>query len=707
MRKNTKKYNRILRLLVFFLCCLFMGSISGCGERESGILAWKRMADHFMFGELSWGQSFGWSYHAYSEEAVKEPEEMMQACTDSGTEWKAEGCFVVSRRMQRQDEVSEEAAEGKVEVMRASMSQEALLTHINALSEELFLYYTHVSCVIAGDTAVTQLVRVDAGEEHWLYLQQGETVYALYSFMAEESWQAFLEDWLLAAELKWSGETVCGNRSELPADHCEEGLCKYFLYDDFSIYLADSRLLSCQHDEAGFSLKLERDKEEEGDEKETEVCEFWMQTGVDLPDCGSEADYLSYFVEGYPTMSYYRVDLKDREPGEEADYNNVWRQIEDSEGKYVFFYYNGIPCAAGVQGEDFIGAVGKLKGQSGYGIYDSTNYGYWQREENGDIYCKDALGGFIEYIEREVNGERLIIMTWDIDDREDRQDEEIFDRMEVSIRKEGEEVPLQVFYIWKCASPDVPESYFEDINADGYQDLIVVNRLAANLNAAVFLWSPSEGRFLEDTGVLDFYSSYYVDAVNRRIHVSTHGSAITGSWTTYQWTGESGLEEIKCFSYAGGDFSDIEEVQVSRYENGREEIWMDCAYDREEFFGELYLYDDIHNSYEWDCVWEQEVTNEETGKKFTLRYLELRRWDAAHEGRGADGGYYYEGGLFVYDEDTRLTYVGYSDFISSLSGITMGNLKDSFPFMEYDEEGLILHYDGGGEWGIPWEGLIN
>lgn len=79
-----------------------------------------------------------------------------------------------------------------------------------------------------------------------------------------------------------------------------------------------------------------------------------------------------------------------------------------------------------------------------------------------------------------------------------------------------------------------------------------------------------------------------------------------------------------------------------------------------------------------------------------------------HTGEGGgDGGYYYEGGLFVYDEDTRLTYVGYSDFTVSLSGITMGNLKDRFPFMEYDEEGLILYYDGGSMWGIPWEGLIN
>ena len=149
---------------------------------------------------------------------------------------------------------------------------------------------------------------------------------------------------------------------------------------------------------------------------------------------------------------------------------------------------------------------------------------------------------------------------------------------------------------------------------------------SANLNAATFLWSPSEWRFLEDAGVLDFYSGYYVDAVNRRIHVSTHGSALCGDWTTYQWTGESSLEKIKVFSYNGGGFSDTMEVQVSRYENGREEVWMDCAYDREEFDE---LYQDIYNSYEWDCVWEQEVTNEKTGKKFVMRagFLFMTRKD--------------------------------------------------------------------------------
>lgn len=225
---------------------------------------------------------------------------------------------------------------------------------------------------------------------------------------------------------------------------------------------------------------------------------------------------------------------------------------------------------------------------------------------------------------------------------------------------------------------------------------------ASNLNTAVFLWSSSEERFLEDIGILDFYSGYYVDAVNRRIHVSTHGSAATGSWHIYQWTGENGYEEIKSFSYIGDSLETVE-VRIVQYENGRKEVWTDCTYDMEEFDK---LYDDIYNSYEWDCVWEQEVTNEETGKKFTLRYLELQFWNEAYGGTGANG-YYYQGGLFVYDEDTCLICVRYSDLISDLSGITMGNLKDSFPFMEYDEEGLILHYDGGGMWGIPWTNLIN
>lgn len=49
---------------------------------------------------------------------------------------------------------------------------------------------------------------------------------------------------------------------------------------------------------------------------------------------------------------------------EEADYDNVWRKIKDSEGKYAFFHRDGVPCAAGVLGEDFISAVGKLEWQS-------------------------------------------------------------------------------------------------------------------------------------------------------------------------------------------------------------------------------------------------------------------------------------------------------------------------------------------------------
>lgn len=82
MREHTNKYHKILRLVVLFLCCLFSGNLSGCGEQKSGILTEKYMAGCFALGELSWEQGFGWIYRAYAKDAAKEPEEIMQACTD-------------------------------------------------------------------------------------------------------------------------------------------------------------------------------------------------------------------------------------------------------------------------------------------------------------------------------------------------------------------------------------------------------------------------------------------------------------------------------------------------------------------------------------------------------------------------------------------------------------------------------------------------
>ena len=685
-----------------FLFILLAGAcLSGCTKQEGGMYAEKRHRTACIAeGELSWGQGFLWVYHACAQDTGEEPKEIMQSYTGGEAKWEIEGYFATDWRR-------ECLAVPEVELMRSVMPQEALLAHIDALAEELLLQHERVSCVIVGDAGISQLVRVDADREHWLYLQQGEEVYVLHGMMEAEGWQVFLDSWL-GAGLRWGEAAVCESRSVFPADNGEkEGLRKWFDYEEFSFWLGDSRLLSCRHDAEGFLLKLEQDREEEEAEEESgrgvETCEFWLHVGEGLPDYGTEAEYLSYFVQKYPTLSYYgvelkNVDLKDRKYDEKTDYHNVWRQAEDGEGKYVFFYRDGIPCAAGVVGEDFIDAVYRIQWQSDYGREPSCFY--WKREENGDIYCLEAMENFREYLERSVNGERLIITVTDIDDREDRQDEEIFARMEVTVRREGEETPFQTFYIEKRDSNYALPTYFEDINVDGYEDLIIVNTFgASNLNAGSYLWSPSEGRFLEDTGLLDFYSGYDVDTINRRIHVYTHGAAYIGSGEAYQWIGESDFEKIKLFSYAGVDMMD---VSISRYEDGEEEVWVDCRVTMEEFDK---LYKDFENSYEWDCVWEQEITVEETGEKLTFRYLELCL-EEAWIGEGHYDCDYYEGGFFVYDEEKRLRSVHYAEFISRMSDIRIGNLRDVFPHSEYDGKGLIVIYEGSGMTGIPWEALI-
>lgn len=59
------------------------------------------------------------------------------------------------------------------------------------------------------------------------------------------------------------------------------------------------------------------------------------------------------------------------------------------------------------------------------------------------------------------------------------------------------------------------------------------------------------------------------------------------------------------------------------------------------------------------------------------------------------------GRLFVFDENTRLVSASHSEFMSRLSGITVGNLRDCFSSGENDAEGLILQYEGAVRRGLP------
>ena len=82
-----------------------------------------------------------------------------------------------------------------------------------------------------------------------------------------------------------------------------------------------------------------------------------------------------------------------------------------------------------------------------------------------------------------------------------------------------------------------------------------------------------------------------------------------------------------------------------------------------------------------DFICEIEVTDDSTGKKYMLRYAEEFKKEMAVYNKGI----YYDGKLYVFDEDTYLTQVWQAEIVDPCSGITW---KDK-------EQELVIHYGEG------------
>ncbi len=87
--------------------------------------------------------------------------------------------------------------------------------------------------------------------------------------------------------------------------------------------------------------------------------------------------------------------------------------------------------------------------------------------------------------------------------------------------------------------------------------------------------------------------------------------------------------------------------------------------------------------YNEDFIWEQEITDGLTGKRYVCCYTQ----DFNEEMAAMNEGVYYEGKLYVFDENKDLVRVWQSEIIDPFSG---GTWKE-------EEQELVLHYGETGQ----------
>ena len=689
---GTMKNLSLKRYAVFGLLIIFgaAGALAGCGKKEYSQESVEPVEQDFSIEEesqqendepdgqsfsigeeMQWESDFGWQYFPQKESA----------------EGDIVGCF--------KTKTSDLQDGDTIEVYHDALSEEALFALINSQAKDLKERYPEgqVVCRMNGSTEIDQFVQLDAETVHRLYLRMNDSVYILYTEMEREKWQEFLDEWLFTSGLQWNEAAVLEESGSVEdtfdyTDYKTKGLWNYFQYGENCTEIGGDILLFHRQKD-GFYFKRES-----GNEEKRFVEEVVLRSSDIDSNHDSWEEAVSYFLDRYPDMQsleayLYGEDTLWNFEGEIPD--SVFYRVEEAEISHGFFYQKGKTFEVLSQGKSgYYNTVDTIRRNAGY---DYDGCFLWERKEDGSIIYEDNLEGKFSYVKDLGNEKTVRVQAETMEILEGELMDEFTYRVEIIDVKENKFIQeLQVNSTCFHRSP----FRFEDFNADGYLDLSVEYYYGANGGTAShYIFSPSKEKFVKLDSEFDYYGMYGVDYETRRFYMHYHGSAISGTEITYQWKNEMDYEKIKQFDH--DSVGDGVQVTILRYKNGKEETLSDYLYSQEEYVERL---SDIWDTYSEDFIWEKEVTDRTTGKKYTIRYTEVFLPEEAARNGNPNYGIYYDGRIYVYDEDTYLVSVTHSEIVSQSESIEWENGDED------TEQMLEIHYPDNGYSGYPLSVLI-
>lgn len=544
----------------------------------------------------------------------------------------------------------------KIAFSRYTVSGETLLEDLEARYQNYCKGKEDAPALILldGSTQIDEIIRLDLGEDdHWLYLKNDDVVYQLYGNVKTAVWQRFLEDFAVNGGVEFAG-------------------CKVWngMFNELTVFDDDY-----QNSESG-TLSIVSFKETEP-----------------LPKFETEEKMLEYFRQKYPQMNAYEVYPVEFDDiyGDNCDniYDDVFRIISVENCNYGYYTRNGNTYEVRYEGSS--GKIWSFKSQAGY---DYNKIFTWVEREDGSI-SRNNLVTKEYYLVHDV-GNGVPFSFYIKRDKESEKETEIGESVySIEIYKNDEKTPFQV--IGEASAERNPFS-FEDFNADGYSDLFINYYYGANGGTAShYLWSPTNEQFVKVPEELEYYGFYNVDPKTRRLYMHHHGSAVSGTETTYQWSKEVDYEVIKYFSHDSvwtevGE-EDQMEVIVKEYDGNKEIVLTQYIYTQDEYDAEMNF---IWGSYYADFTWEKEVDNPITREKYILRYAQDFRRD--DNGEILPNAYVDE--LYVYNNDTRIVNRLINESTALYSQILWQDKNAD------GEEELIIQYEDDTQISYTWEQLL-
>jgi len=352
-----------------------------------------------------------------------------------------------------------------------------------------------------------------------------------------------------------------------------------------------------------------------------------------LPDYETEEEIRDYFLTKYPKANRYEV----YPPKEDAeDIGNIYLINEDG---CSYAYYQRAGKGYMVESRDI--SEHSLIDEIWYAEWEHYDYiARWSREEEGTRWYNYS-NEVIRLEWSNGNGEMLIVECKAIPS--DDEELENWNRVEVSVYREGEKEPFQTLVTSDYYSNNgQPRCYLTDINMDGYFDFEVYRHDFSRYSYVDdFVWSPSKSEFVEAPTEVQVFTSREYDEETRKIYVyHSHGQGNSVEYV-YQWENEMDFRLVGLLETAD-ESSDTMSFRIEAYEkDGSERVILDYiteeVWELEEFATELY-YENV--------LCEKIIKSEELDMQYQIYYVQETQEDG-----GMTGG--YDERIYVIDENLQ------------------------------------------------------
>ena len=277
-----------------------------------------------------------------------------------------------------------------------------------------------------------------------------------------------------------------------------------------------------------YTIKSENDK--------WKKCSFSMErSAMWLPAYETKDEVIKYFKARHKDMTLLEVysHKEDYLKQHSEESQEVFYKIQEGDRVYSYCNYAGytLSLSESLESEEFT---------------RDTFFSTWY-DESRKVLSWNGDGTLVHRMTLDIGIGTPFIFEFELDSIELQEIGNVC-TYSVKVSEEENRNPFQLFDVHTLVSFQDDPFYFEDVNMDGYQDLMVDYYRAHNVSSSIFLWNSAQRKFVPYDSEPYWGAGYRLFPEKRQVLTRIHNSGSDSDFTLYQFISETDYQKLREFS---------------------------------------------------------------------------------------------------------------------------------------------------------------